>query len=247
MKALIWNLLICVVLALIFTVLGVYDSDNMAWPIRMIFWTVIMCIGGLVIFFVEPFVFGKLLRNHHPALQVIVIATIISIPITVFLVGLNTRFEFRWALKNWALQYAGVMLISWIIVAGRYLISQLYAFNRKTDPAVEQSVDCTQKFSERLPVKFRSSKLYAVSSEGHYLRVHTETGSTLILMRISDAVKELDNADGLQVHRSWWVAREGISETKKAKGRRLLVLKNGETAPVSRSFLPALKAANLDT
>jgi len=65
-------------------------------------------------------------------------------------------------------------------------------------------------------------------------------------MRISDAVRELSDAEGLQVHRSWWVAREGIGETKRQNGRRFLVLKNGETAPVSRSFLSALKLAGLD-
>jgi hypothetical protein len=243
-RALVRDLLICIGLALVFTILGVYDSDNMAWQVRVIFWTVVMCLGGAAVSLAEPFVFGSVMKNRHPIIQVLTIALIISFPITVFLAGLNTGFEFIWSIKNWAMQYVGVLLISVIIVAGRYLVSQfLGQTSNRSKEGTGKNVD---KFFERLPVKFRASKLYGVSSEGHYLRVHTDNGSALILMRISDAIKELDGADGLQVHRSWWVAREGVADTKNVKGRRFLILKNGETAPVSRSYLNAVKSANLD-
>jgi len=242
-KALLRNLAVCAILALIFTVLGVYDSDRMPLIARAAFWTIIMCLGGLSVSVIEPLVFGKLMKNRHPAFQIITIALIISVPLTIFLTGLNTRFSFSWPLRFWAAQYGGVIVISLIIVAGRYLAAQF--INRAvkaTNHAPKSGID---QFLERLPVKFRRSKLYAISSEGHYLRAYTEAGSTLILMRISDAVKELEGSDGLQVHRSWRVARDGIAETQRIRGRRLLVLKNGETVPVSRSFLPALKASNL--
>lgn len=46
--------------------------------------------------------------------------------------------------------------------------------------------------------------------EDRYLRIHTDGGSDLILMRLRDAVGELAGADGLQVHRSFWVARAAV-------------------------------------
>ena len=246
MRTLARDLLVCLAMAAIFAFLGVYDSDSMAWPARMTFWSVIMCLGGLFVCVIEPLVFGKLLKSHHPITQIIAIAAIISIPIAIFLVGLNTQFEFDWSFSNWVLQYASVILISLIIVAGRYLITRLIGLGQSSEQSSAIFDDEEQRFLERLPVKFRSAKLIALSSEGHYLRVHTDGGSTLILMRISDAVRELEGSDGLQVHRSWWVAREGVKETKRVNGRRFLVLSNDVSAPVSRSFLPALKAANLD-
>lgn len=245
MKALIRDLMVCIVLALIFTFLGVYDSDNMVWPARAVFWTVIMCLGGITIFIVEPLIYGTLFKNQHPVIQVLVISAVISIPIAIFLVGLNTKFKFDWSVINWAMQYLTVIIISLLIVTGRYLISQFMGAKTKATPD-DNMTGPADSFLERLPVKFRSAELLALSSEGHYLRVHTDRGSPLILMRISDAVRELSGADGLQTHRSWWVARTGIEETRRKSGRRSLVLKNGETAPVSRSFLPALKSANLD-
>ena len=80
-------------------------------------------------------------------------------------------------------------------------------------------------------------------TEDHYLRIHTTAGSDLILFRLKDALAELDGADGRQVHRSYWVARDAI-ETSERKGRKvILVLKNGENVPVSESFMPAVRDA----
>lgn len=202
--------------------------------------------GGLLCFFAEPFVFQRLLKDAHPVVQILAIAFLITIPITIFLMGLNSGFSFNQSPEHWVMQSVAVMIISTIICSGRYVVLQLLGRLVTAPQEKPTTENPTQAFLNRLPMKFRSAELYAVSSEGHYLRVHTDKGSTLILMRISDAVKELAQADGLQVHRSWWVAKDGVEETKNAKGRRSLVLKNGEIAPVSRANIPALKSINLD-
>jgi hypothetical protein len=102
-----------------------------------------------------------------------------------------------------------------------------------------------ETFLSRLPLKFRQADLYAVSSEDHYLRVHTSLGEDLILMRLADAVRELEGAGGLQVHRSWWVARSAVKDVRRSGGKLALVLPSGKEAPVSRTFMPAVKAAGL--
>jgi len=117
-------------------------------------------------------------------------------------------------------------------------------------PKTEQTkaeVSPIDNFLNRLPIKYRATDLYAVSSEGHYLRVHTNRGEELILMRLSDAIRELASADGLQIHRSWWVANNGVAESLRKNGKRTIVLKSGSKAPVSRSFIQALKDAGLDS
>ena len=73
------------------------------------------------------------------------------------------------------------------------------------------------------------------------MRVHTALGSELILLRMRDAVAELDGIDGAQVHRSWWVARDAVEDVKR-DGRNLrLVLTGGLEAPVSRARVAELK------
>jgi len=53
----------------------------------------------------------------------------------------------------------------------------------------------------------------------------------------------LSRVEGLQVHRSWWVARRAIAGVER-DGRNLrLKLIDGETAPVSRASVAKLRAA----
>lgn len=101
-------------------------------------------------------------------------------------------------------------------------------------------------FLKRLPVKFHTADLYAITSEDHYLRVYTSLGDELILMRLSDAARELTGAPGLQVHRSWWVASAAIQTVRKENGRSFLILENGTEVPVSRSYRDAVRATGIE-
>jgi len=88
---------------------------------------------------------------------------------------------------------------------------------------------------ERLKPSLRSAELYALSAEDHYVRVVTSKGNELILIRLSDAIKETAPHKGLQTHRSWWVAEAGVKKIQKQDGKLSILLKTSETAPVSRN------------
>jgi len=86
------------------------------------------------------------------------------------------------------------------------------------------------------------SAILCLQMEDHYVRVHTATGSRLVLATLAQAIAVLGQTDGLQVHRSWWVARRAVVRAV-ADGRNLrLQLVNGATAPVSRSAVAAVRA-----
>ncbi|WP_293453346.1 LytTR family DNA-binding domain-containing protein [Phenylobacterium sp.] len=97
------------------------------------------------------------------------------------------------------------------------------------------------KFLERLPLKLRGAEVWAVEAEDHYLRLHTSKGQDLILMRLADAIAELEGIEGAQVHRSWWVARDAIADARRGDGRAVLTLKDGSEAPVSRTYAGLLR------
>lgn len=99
------------------------------------------------------------------------------------------------------------------------------------------------RFLDRLTPRLRGATLYAVQAEDHYLRLHTDRGSDLILMRLSDAVAELEGLEGARTHRSWWVARDAVREVRRGDGRATLTLEGGVEAPVSRRYARALRAA----
>jgi hypothetical protein len=100
----------------------------------------------------------------------------------------------------------------------------------------------TQALLDRLPPRL-GRNLLCLQMEDHYVRVHTDRGSELILLALKDAIADLGAVEGLQVHRSWWVRREAVAEPIQ-RGRNLtLRLTNGLEVPVSRSQVLAVKEA----
>ena len=107
------------------------------------------------------------------------------------------------------------------------------------DPPVRET---GASFLDRLPPRL-GRELLCLQMEDHYVRAHTVRGSDLILIPLKDAIAELGGADGLQVHRSWWVARRAVVGSA-ASGRNLtLRLNNGLEVPVSRASVAKLRAA----
>ena len=99
------------------------------------------------------------------------------------------------------------------------------------------------RFLERLPPRLRGADLHAIEAEDHYLRLHTSKGQDLILMRLGDAIEELQGLEGAQVHRSWWVARAAIADVRRGDGRAVLTLAGGIEVPVSRTYARLLREA----
>lgn len=98
----------------------------------------------------------------------------------------------------------------------------------------------TPAFLERLPRDLGRDVL-ALQAQDHYLRVTTRTGSSLILYRFSDALREMEPVDGLRAHRSHWVARAAVKRLVARNGRHFLLLDNGERIPVSRTYLEKVR------
>jgi LytTr DNA-binding domain len=87
------------------------------------------------------------------------------------------------------------------------------------------------------------SAVLCLQMEDHYVRVHTAGHSRLVLATLNQAMTALENTEGLQVHRSWWVARKAVARAA-TEGRNLrLQLVNGLTAPVARSAVAAVREA----
>ena len=87
--------------------------------------------------------------------------------------------------------------------------------------------------------------LLALEMEDHYLRIHTAVGSDLILMRLRDALTELSSERGLQVHRSWWVAKNAVASIERDGQKLVLTLRNGLKVPVSKTYRDQVKDAGL--
>jgi DNA-binding LytR/AlgR family response regulator len=133
------------------------------------------------------------------------------------------------------------MLPTTLATSAFFCLWAAHARARRLERAAPAAPARPAKFLQRLPPKLRGAELWAVQAEDHYLRLHTSLGQDLLLMRLSDAVAELDGLEGARTHRSWWIARDAIADVRRADGRATLTLKDGTRAPVSRSHARALR------
>lgn len=107
-------------------------------------------------------------------------------------------------------------------------------------PAPLPEPEAPNPLAARLPLAVRG-RILCLEMEDHYVRVHTDRGSALLLMRLSDAITEAHPVQGRQVHRSWWVS-DGAVEGFERVGRVGAVrLSNGARAPVSQRYLRSVE------
>lgn len=95
---------------------------------------------------------------------------------------------------------------------------------------------------DQLPPEL-GSDIIALEMEDHYVRVHTALGSALVLMRLRDAMALVGDLEGMQVHRSWWVARAAVEDVQRDGRNIRLTLARGLEAPVARAKVADLRDA----
>jgi DNA-binding LytR/AlgR family response regulator len=95
---------------------------------------------------------------------------------------------------------------------------------------------------DQLPPELGSA-IIALEMEDHYVRVHTMLGSALVLMRLRDAMGLVADTEGMQVHRSWWVARAAVEDVLRDGRNVRLRLPRGIEAPVARAKVIELRDA----
>lgn len=113
------------------------------------------------------------------------------------------------------------------------------------DPQPTAIVDATEAeiapaLLDQLPPHLRGPIL-CLENEDHYVRVHTAQGSALVLIRMRDAVAQLEG-QGARVHRSWWVARGAVAGAVRQDRNWKLRLVDGRDVPVARASVPDLRA-----
>jgi hypothetical protein len=95
------------------------------------------------------------------------------------------------------------------------------------------------------PLGVRPEDVLCLQMEDHYVRVHDMTGSRLVLTTMSQAITALGSEPGVQVHRSWWVARTAVARAE-WEGRNLrLCLANDLVVPVARSAVARVREVGL--
>lgn len=92
-----------------------------------------------------------------------------------------------------------------------------------------------------IPAAIRGS-IISVSAQDHYVLITTKKGTHLHRMGLAEALGKLPENDGIQVHRSHWVAISAMRKLDKKGNRHFVSLQNGDAIPVSAGKLDKISA-----
>jgi len=220
---------------------GAFGMDEVSLGFRLAYWAPMMLMGALWGHLCSRLVERRIDLERQPWLATLALTLVISGPLSVMVWALTGWFfdDDRFVTLGRLPDFLGpVTLVTGVLSALNVFLSrtpvQTHAAPAGAAPA---------RFLDRLPFKLRGAALRAVEAEDHYLRVHTDRGSDLILMRLSDALVELEGLEGAQTHRSWWVAKDAVRGVTRGDGRATLRLDGGIEAPVSRRYSRAMREA----
>lgn len=256
------------VVVALFTASGPFGTyDRLPFATRLGYWLANHALSwSCALFFVTLFNVALERRIGHSLPRMLVGAAVASLPIGAVIAGLNT------AVMNVPLtgaQYlAGVStalpvslalcLIVWLSMdaerpregAAPEAVVSLAGQPVPQAPAVDasplQAAPATPPrpaLLDRLPGDKRGT-LIRLEVQDHYVLVVTSRGREMVLMRLADAIRETEPVDGLQVHRSHWIARDGVAEIIREpgkNGRTLLRTTDGAEVPVSRGNVADVK------
>ncbi|WP_067737027.1 LytTR family DNA-binding domain-containing protein [Novosphingobium naphthalenivorans] len=224
---------------LLLTLLGPFGSYlNGPFHIRLLFWMSNCWIGLLLYGAIIHFLLGRW-RSSAVDWSALLLGTLFaSIP--------QSWISRAMALHIWPrlkdhfpsplLWYGQTIVIGVLFV----LIGVQWSIRRQSAMQPEELPEQDEVLADPF---FQPAAIIALQIEDHYVRVHRIGGSQIILMPLKQAIGRMNEVDGIQTHRSWWVAKAAVTEVKGTPRNMRLRLSNGLEAPVARSAVIKLREA----
>lgn len=254
-------------LATIFALFGIVGTGELGWPRVWLYWASLLLASLIFALAVVAQVERHWLVGRPWILRWIVSSLMIAAPMTA-LVAMANRLVGLPEESHEYLALAGWVLVITLLVVGVYLaLNRLRSASMlQPSPPAQPTIGAqpgvvaspevaasslqgepaplrTPQLLRRLPPRLAGAQVWALQAEDHYVRVHSEAGSELMLMRLEDAIAQMEPVEGARTHRSWWVSRTAAATAKRRGDAAVIVLPNGLEAPVSRRRLAELRAA----
>ena len=214
----------------VLTILAPYGTDQFPAAQRTLYW-IGLCLAGGIGAIIADRLNDKIFKFKTFGLRALIQSGGATLAVAPFIFAIHPPA----AIKTALLTIFYIWLVSIVIATIAELKRQ-----RETPPSNSAE---RPALVDRLPPKFRESTLYAISSEDHYIRVHTAVGEHMLLMRLKDAEDLAAPLRGLKPHRSWWVAEGGVEQLIKSNGKLQIQLKSGVSVPVSREGAKRVRGA----
>ncbi|MDO6414754.1 LytTR family DNA-binding domain-containing protein [Sphingomonas sp. BIUV-7] len=228
-------------LGLLLGIIGPFGSYPANMFTRTVYWTGLFVGGTLLLWpcVAAAAVIGPA-RGFPLPFAFVVIALAGAVPVAALAAAGGHLF--------WPVRASGMRALEWYgqtvvialpVAAGAlWLETRLYGGERPLPPIAESppSADVTH----RLPDHLLESAL-CLQMEDHHVRIHAHQRSWLQLATLREAIDQIGPERGLQVHRSWWVARDAVRDVVEDGRSVRLKLANGLEVPVARNRIADLR------
>ena len=252
------NLLFYTAIGVFLGFLAPFGMDNFPRLTSISYWVVLCTLGYLI--YAPCIILGERIlttpiQSHwlRVALSSTVASALMSIAIPIinwlfFTIPVDITTKF-WVIFPNAIILGGVLTGATIvkdhIAKQKKDLENTQSQLAEQQQAAEQVLDkAFEAFIAQLPIEKRG-KLLCLEMSDHYLKVHTDKGHHLLLMRFKDALKQLEHYAGIQTHRSWWIAKDAVTSTQKDGRKITVLLENGLKVPVSKTYQDDVRNALL--
>lgn len=220
---------------------GTYEA--LSFGARLVYWAVVvgvaiaLFIGMRAVFVVRNLAARLVLRTGYVALMALFVYVMNSLVFTGWTGGIALAKAFGYVLA------VAIVVEAVAVLIGPHRTEADQLEENTNDANTAERAPAFSSFNavvEKLDYDKRAPLVH-LEAQDHYLRVVTELGEQLVLMRLGDAVALLPPDLGLQVHRSHWVAFDAIEDVQKRNSGQDVLLKNGAVVPVSRARMAELR------
>lgn len=174
-----------------------------------------------------------------PALAAVAVA--VAVKVAFFILGPTTFFADNPDISYWKeFAYSYFLALTFDTIAILSVIPEILCRIRRSEmPKVTVMEGMNIKIGG---VSISKKQLLYISANAHHVNVTTEKETVQLRARLSDVVAQMTSDDGIQPHRSYWIAKNAIKGIGTENGKMVIKTVNGQKFSVSK----ARKIAVLD-
>jgi len=227
--------LVAMIAIVLFAFLGPFNT-YMSMPLfrRLMFWVVLVAGNGLFFHLIVIYTLNNQRLANWPRIQRLLLGCFIS-SFPGVLVFLAVDYGFRGRVYIFP-HHLYLWLTVFVIGTGIAYINFMPPFAKLSKEAKNPEIDL-----EKIPFLKRISNkigygLISLSMQDHYVEVITSKGRELVHLTFAEAVHELKNYPGTQIHRSHWISNDAISSLSREGRTTFVETVDGRKLPVSEPY-----------
>lgn len=239
------TILASLILAFLVLVFALFDSpfgtDRFDSLSRGVMWALTILGGTVLVLGVQILIAPEMDNYIHERLIATALGLAILFP---WVMGVLTVIFPKFAIDGELvvqvlLMYALIAVPSEII---SYAENKIWSFTDNAPATQSEPTQTLCHLNADLPLGMQQFPIWAMRADDHYIHIITEQGTHMVLSTLSDAIAKTTAIQGVRVHRSHWVAKQGIHDITRKQGRLYATLHDGTEIPISRSGQSAIKS-----